>query len=54
MNLRFLKMMTDLGYTLIRDDMYMLRLQKPYQKKSKYKCLVNNLRHEKEVDLILV
>ena len=50
----FLKMMTDLGYTVIRDDMYMLRLQKPYQKKSKYKCLVNNLRHEKEVDLMPV
>ena len=50
----FLKMMTDLGYTVIRDDMYMRRLQKPYRKKSNYKCVVNNLRHEKEVDLILV
>ena len=50
----FLKMMTDLGYTVIRDDMYMLRLQKPYRKKSNYKCVVNNLRHEKEVDLIPV
>jgi hypothetical protein len=29
-------------------------LQKPYRKKSDYKILVNNLRHEKEVDLMPV